>query len=171
MKTDIIPTERIENKIYFIRGQKVMLDRDLAELYGMETRLLKRAVRRNQKRFPHDFMFILNQEEVRGLVSQIGIPSSSNFGGAEPFAFTEHGILMLSSVLNSQKAIDVNIMIMRAFVKLRQILSSHKELASKFAELERKYEGHDIEIKQIFEAIRQLMSPPVKKKNKIGFLR
>ena len=167
---EIIPIEVIENKIYLIRGQKVMLDRDLAELYGLENRILKRAVRRNYKRFPLDFMFILTEEEVRFMVSQIGIPSMSHFGGAKPFAFTEHGILMLSSVLNSRKAIDVNIQIMRTFVKLRAFLATHKELAVKLNELERKYEGHDEAIKHIFAVIRQLMSPPVKKKKKIGFL-
>lgn len=170
MRNEIVPYEAIENKIYIIRGQKVMLDRDLAGLYGIETRILKRAVRRNLKRFPPDFMFILTHEEVEYLVSQIGIPSMSYFGGAEPFAFTEHGILMLSSVLNSQRAVDVNIQIMRTFVKLRIMLAAHKELAIKLAELERKYEGHNADIKLIFAAIRQLMTPPVKKKRKIGFL-
>jgi ORF6N domain len=170
MKNEIYQYKAIESKIYIFRGQKVMLDRDLAELYGIETRILKRAIRRNRRRFPFDFMFVLTEEEVMFLVSQIGIPSKSYFGGAKPFAFTEHGILMLSSVLNSPKAIDVNIQIMRAFVKLRMLVAANKELAVKLNELERKYEGHDEAIKHIFNAIRQLMSPPIKKKKKIGFL-
>jgi ORF6N domain len=169
MKKDIVPIEVIENRIYLIRGQKVMLDRDLAKLYDVETRALKQAVKRNLNRFPDDFMFILNSKEVNLLVSHFVIPSGSYFGGSAPFAFTEHGILMLSSVLNSQQAIDVNIMIMRAFVKLRQILSTHKELSLKITELERKYEGHDVEIQQIFEAIKQLMNPPVSNGKRIGF--
>jgi hypothetical protein len=170
IKDKIIPIEGIENKIYLIQGQKVMLDRDLAILYGVETRVLKQAVKRNLKRFPEDFMFVLGNKDIELLVSQNVIPSRSYFGGSRPFAFSEQGVSMLSTVLNSEKAIMVNIAIMRAFVKLRQILATHKELAAKLAELERKYEGHDVNIRQIFNAIRQLMSPPVKKKKKIGFL-
>lgn len=169
-KAAIVQIEVIENKIYLIRGQKVMLDRDLAILYGMETRALKQAVKRNINRFPNDFMFILTRRELNSVVSQNVTPSKSYFGGSNPFAFTEHGILMLSSVLNSRKAVDVNIQIMRAFIKLRAILAAHKELAVKLVELEMKYEGHDVEIKRIFMAIRQLMSPPTKKQKKIGFL-
>jgi hypothetical protein len=168
-KADIVPIEVIENNIYLIRGQKVMLDRDLAILYGMETRALKQAVKRNENRFPVDFMFILTKEELNLLVSQNVIPSKSYFGGAEPYVFTEHGILMLSSVLNSQKAIDVNIRIMRAFIKLRAVIAAHKELAGKLSELERKYEGHDVNIQQIFNAIKLLMKPPMKHSKRIGF--
>jgi hypothetical protein len=168
---DLVPVERIENKIYFIRGQKVMLDFDLARLYGMETRLVKRAVRRNLKRFPEDFMFILSDEEIELMVSHFGIPSRSHFGGSQPFAFTEHGILMLSCVLNSERAIYVNIQIMRAFVRLRQILSTHKELAQKLAELEKRVTGHDSSIRSIFDAIRRLMAPEEPKEKKIGFLK
>ena len=170
MKNEIVPIEVIESKIYLLRGQKVMFDRYLASLYGVETRILNKAVKRNLDRFPIDFMFEITKEECENLKFHFG---TSSWGGIRkpPKVFTEHGILMLSSVLNSQRAINVNIQIMRAFVKLRTMLAAHKELAVKLAELERKYEGHDIEIKQIFVAIRQLMSPPVKKKGKIGFLR
>jgi len=169
MGKQLVPYKIIEHKIYLIRGKKVMLDLDLAALYGMETRLLKRAVRRNLKRFPNDFMFILNDSEENRVVSQIGIPSRSLFGGAQPFAFTEHGILMLSSVLNSEKAIEVNIRIMRIFSKLREILSTHKELAEKFKELEGRVGKHDEQITAIFEAIRQLIEPPESPKKRIGF--
>jgi len=169
MGKQLVPYKIIEHKIYLIRGKKVMLDLDLAALYGMETRLLKRAVRRNLKRFPNDFMFILNDSEENRVVSQIGIPSRSLFGGAQPFAFTEHGILMLSSVLNSEKAIEVNIRIMRIFSKLREILSTHKELAEKFKELEGRVGKHDEQITAIFEAIRQLMDTAESPKRRIGF--
>jgi hypothetical protein len=168
---NLIPIERLENKIYFIRGQKVMLDLDLARLYGVETRLVKRAVRRNLKRFPEGFMFILSDEEIELMVSHFGIPSRSYFGGSRPFAFTEHGILMLSCVLNSERAINVSIQIMRAFVRLRQILSTHRELAQKLAELEQKVEHHDSKITAIFDAIKKLMSPPRSTTGKIGFVK
>jgi hypothetical protein len=165
---EIVPIEVIENKIYLIRGQKVMLDKDLAALYGVETKILNKAVKRNIDRFPLDFMFELNNEEYKNLKFHFG---TSSWGGLRkpPKVFTEHGILMLSSVLNSKRAVNVNIQIMRAFVKLRQILSSHKELAAKINELERKYEGHDVNIRQIFNAIKQLMKPPVKRSKRIGF--
>ena len=168
IKKEIVPIEVIENKIYLIRGQKVMFDRDLAMLYGVETRILNKAVKRNIDRFPSDFMFELNNEEYKNLKFHFG---TSSWGGLRkhPKVFTEHGILMLSSVLNSKRAIHVNIQIMRAFVKLRNILSTHKELAAKLAELERKYEGHDVNIRQIFSAIKQLMKPPVKRSKRIGF--
>lgn len=171
MNEKLVPQERIEGQIYLIRGQKVMLDRDLAVLYMMETRLLKRAVRRNYERFPLDFMFVLTKEEVASLVSQIGIPSTSYFGGARPFAFTEHGILMLSSVLNSKKAMEVNIQIMRAFVKLRSMVAAHKELAHKLEQLEQKVGKHGEDIQLIFQAIHKLIEPPPAKQStkKIGF--
>ena len=168
---DLIPARRIGNKIYLIRGQKVMLDRDLAELYGVNTAQLKRQVKRNRDRFPGDFMFVLNEKEIRRVVCQIGIPSKSYFGGSKPFAFTEHGILMLSSVLKSSCAVQINIQIMRIFTRLRRILSTHKELAEKLKELEQKVENHDSEIKGIFEAIRLLVAPEKESKKKIGFLK
>lgn len=163
----IVPVEAVEKKIYMIRGQKVMLDRDLAELYGVETRVLNQAVRRNIERFPEDFLIKLTRDEIRD-ISQIvicpGIKHAPNV-----FAFTGQGIAMLSSVLKSDRAIQVNIAVMRAFVKLREVLSTHKELAHKLAELEGKIERHDDEIKAVFDAIRGLMMQPAPKKRKMGF--
>lgn len=165
-----IPQERIKSKILLIRSQKVMLDWDLAELYGVEVKHLKRQVRRNIDRFPEDFMFILTKEEYRFLRSHFGTLKRGEHPKYLPYVFTEHGILMLSSVLNSKRAIQVNIAIMRTFVKLREILSAHKELAYKLSQLERKIEKHDEEIRTIFEAIRQLMAPPPEKLHRpIGF--
>jgi len=168
-KISIIPVEVIENKIYLIRGQKVMLDRDLAKLYEIETRVLKQAVKRNIKRFPKDFMFTLAKKEIDNMVSQFVIPSRSQFGGSKPFVFTEQGVAMLSTVLNSEKAIEINILIIRAFVKLREILSSNMEIAQKLKELEQKYETHDEQITAIFEAINNLLAPPQENKRKMGF--
>jgi len=168
---DAIPEEVIENKIYLIRGSKVMLSTDLARLYGVPVMRLNEQVKRNIKRFPIDFMFLLTRQEVTILKSQIAI---SRWGGsrrANPYAFTEQGVAMLSSVLHSERAIQVNIAIMRAFVKLKDILSTHKELAHKLKELEGKVGKHDMEILMIFDAIRQLMAPPPEPpKRKIGFL-
>ena len=171
IKMDLIPQEIIENKILLIRGRKVMLDRDLAMLYGVETRTLNQAVRRNINRFPEDFMFQLTKEEMGNWKSQIVISNKDKMGlRKRPYAFTENGVAMLSSVLNSERAIEVNIQIMRTFTKIREILSTHKELAHKLAQLERKIEKHDDAIKVIFNAIRQLMTPPPEtKKGKIGF--
>ncbi|MDO8446240.1 MAG: ORF6N domain-containing protein [Deltaproteobacteria bacterium] len=163
----IVPVEAIERKIYLIRSQKVMIDRDLAQLYDVETRVLNQAVRRNIERFPPDFMFALTRDEIRDL-SQIVISSNIKHS-PNVFVFTEQGVAMLSSILKSERAVQVNIAIMRAFVKLREILSTHKELAHKLAEHERKIEKHDGEIKVIFDAIRGLMTPPEPKKKKIGF--
>ena len=168
-KQGLVPVEVIEKKIYLIRGQKVMLSSHLAELYGVETRVLNQAVKRNSSRFPDDFLFQLTAEESDFLVSQSVIPAKKYFGGALPYAFTEQGVAMLSGVLKSARAIQVNIAIMRAFVKLRELLSTHKELSHKFAELEKKIEKHDEEIKVIFEAIRQLMKPPEPSRKQIGF--
>ena len=165
----LIPAERIESKILLMRRQKVMLDKNLAKLYGVKATRLREQVKRNKKRFPEDFMFQLTSEEVDTLVSQNAIPSKKHLGGYLPYAFTEQGVAMLSSVLHSERAVQVNIAIMRAFVKLRQILSTHKELAHKLERLDRKIEKHDEEIRTIFEAIRQLMAPPEKPKRRIGF--
>jgi len=167
----LIPVERIEHAILLIRGQKVMLDRDLAALYGVETKSLNKAVRRNLDRFPSDFMFQLTAEEAQNLRFQIGT-SSSGYGGRRylPYVFTEQGVAMLSSVLRSMQAVQVNVAIMRAFVRLREALALHKELARKLNELEKKIEGHDTAIQSLFEAIRQLMAPPVPQpKPEIGF--
>ena len=166
---NLIPQEVIENKIYLIRGRKVMLDRDLAKLYGVATFNLNKAVNRNLDRFPADFMFKLSKDEARDLIFQFGI---SSWGGVRklPYVFTEQGVAMLSSVLRSKRAIQVNIAIMRTFVKLKAILSTHKELSHKLNELERKIEKHDVDIQSVFEAIRQLMAPPPEKPRRmIGF--
>jgi len=168
--TSLIPAESVIAKILVIRNQRVILDRDLALLYGVETRVLKQAVKRNKKRFPFDFAFILNGREVDLMVSQNVIPSKSYFGGAEPFAFTEQGVAMLSSVLKSDKAIEVNILIMRAFVKLREIISTHKKVEEKLKELEQKLQAHDDQIVQIIQVINQLITPPEAPKRKIGFV-
>jgi len=162
----IIPAERIENCIYLLRGQRVMLDDDLAILYGVETKVLNRSVKRNLRRFPEDFMFQLSTKEFESLRCQFG---TSKRGGRRypPYAFTEQGVAMLSRVLNSKRAIQVNIEIMRAFVRLRQILGSNAELARKLAALEKKY---DAQFRIVFDAIRELMTPPEpKKKRSIGF--
>ena len=147
---------KVERRIFLVRGQKVMLDFDLAELYGVETRALKQAVRRNLDRFPADFMFELSTAEIKNLVSQTVIPTRGKLGGATPMAFTEQGVAMLSSVLRSSRAVQVNIAIMRTFVRLREMLLSNAELARKLAALENKY---DAQFKVVFDAIRELMLP------------
>jgi len=167
--TLLVSPQQIEQTILLIRGQKVMLDYVLARLYAVETRALKQAVRRNTGRFPGDFMFELVEAETAALVSQNVIPDRGRLGGARPMAFTEQGVAMLSTVLRSTRAVQVNIAIMRAFVRLREALSLHKDLADKLAELERKIEGHDAAIRSLFEAIRQLMAPPQEARKEIGF--
>ena len=167
--TSIIPVESIVSKIVFLRGEKVLLDRDLAELYGVETKQLKRAVRRHISRFPRDFMFELTKNEYESLRYQFGTLKRGEHSKYLPMVFTEQGVAMLSSVLNSDRAIEVNIAIMRAFVQLRRMIASHDELANKLAELERHLRDHDDQIQAIFEAIQQLVAPPEKKKRKIGF--
>jgi hypothetical protein len=164
----LVPVERIERAILLIRGRKVMLDADLASLYGVETRVLVQAVRRNLGRFPEDFMFQLSKEEVDFLRSQIVTLKRGRGQHSKylPYAFTEQGVAMLSSVLRSPRAIQVNIEIMRAFVRLRQMLASHAELARKLDALEQKY---DVQFKAVFDAIRQLMVPPEPKRRPIGF--
>ena len=166
--SSLIPVERIEKAIYLIRGEKVMLDFDLAALYQVTTKALNQAVRRNQLRFPTDFMFRLKAKEVDELNrSQIVTGSQKHRDPrSRQYAFTEHGILMLSSVLNSDRAIEVNIQIMRSFVKLRQMLASNAKLASKLEELESKY---DRQFKVVFQAIRQLTTPRLTKPKEIGF--
>jgi hypothetical protein len=164
-----VPMQRIEKTILLIRGQKVMPDRDLAELYEIPTKALKQAVKRNIDRFPHDFMFVLTRQEFGDLRSQIVTSSSPAWGGAryEPMVFTEQGVAMLSSVLRSKRAAQVNIEIMRAFVRLREMLTTHKDLKRKLAALEKKYDG---QFKIVFEAIAELMTPPDDPpKKKIGF--
>jgi hypothetical protein len=163
----LIPVERIERSILLIRGQKVMLSTDLAELYQVEPRVLVQSVKRNLARFPQDFMFQLTEEEYSNLKSQIVISSWGGLRRARPYAFTEQGVAMLSSVLRSKRAVQVNIEIMRAFVRLRRILASHADLARKLEALEKKY---DTQFKVVFDAIRELMRPPEPKKRPIGFL-
>jgi flagellar capping protein FliD len=165
-KLPILKEVNLASLIYFIRGEKVMLDADLAKLYNVETRVLKQAVRRNLDRFPKDFMFELTGEEIDHMVSQGVIPSKQIFGGAKPFAFTEQGIAMLSSVLNSRIAIQVNIAILRTFVKLRQLLIGHKDLAEKIEKMEQKY---DEQFRIIFSALQQMLQEESKPKPKIGF--
>jgi hypothetical protein len=157
----MISVERIERSILLIRGQKVMLSVHLAELYDVETRALNQAVKRNIIRFPGDFMFQLSEAEAQQLVSQNVIPHKKYFGGSLPYAYTEQGVAMLSSVLNSERAIKVNIEIMRAFVRLRRMLASHADLARKLEALEKKY---DAQFRVVFEAIRELMKPPETKR-------
>jgi hypothetical protein len=188
MSKETIPVSRVVQAIRVLRGEKVLLDSDLALLYGVETRVLNQAVKRNADRFPSDFMFQLNDEEMEQ-VSQFVMPlrkrsvgnalldssqivmSSRKHRGKRyrHYAFTEQGVAMLSSVLNNQRAVRVNIAIMRAFVKLRQIIDTNRELAHKFSELERRVGKHDDEIAAILEAIRQLMAPPEKLRREIGF--
>lgn len=163
---DLISSETIGARILLIRGERVLLSSHLAELYEVETRALNQAVKRNLDRFPEDFMFQLSDEDVAMLVSQNVIPHKKHFGGTLPYAFTEQGVAMLSSVLNSKRAVMVNIGIMRAFVKLRRMLASNAELAQKLDNLEKKY---DDQFRVVFEAIRQLMTPPETKKRPIGF--
>lgn len=166
----LVPVERIERAILLIRGRKVMLDADLASLYGVEPRVLVQAVKRNLERFPTDFMFQLSKEEVDFLRSQIVTLKRGRGQHSKylPYAFTEQGVAMLSSVLRSLRAIQVNIEIMRAFVRLRQMLASHAELARKLDALEKKY---DTQFKAVFDAIRQLMAPPEPKRRPMGFRR
>jgi hypothetical protein len=166
MKAELLAL-RAERRILLVRRQRVILDYDLAALYDVETRALKQAVRRNLDRFPGDFMFELSGDEVADMVSQNVIPGRGKLGGARPMAFTEQGVAMLSSVLRSRRAVQVNIAIMRAFVRLREMLLSNADLARKLADLEQKY---DSQFRAVFEAIRQLMAPPpAPPKPEIGF--
>jgi hypothetical protein len=168
-KSEIILPETIEKRIFLIRGHRVMLSPHLAEIYGVEVRVLVQAVKRNIERFPEDFMFQLSAMEYKNLKSQFVISSWGGSRRANPYSFTEQGVSMLSSVLNSRRAIQVNISIMRTFVKIRQMLSAHKELAGKIKDLERQIQSHDHKIEAIFEAIHELMNPPEKPRRPIGF--
>ena len=169
MSTAIVPIERIAQAIFVIRGQKVMLSQDLAVLYGVAVKALNQAVKRHAARFPADFVFQLTSDEFDNLKSQFVTSSWGGIRRALPYAFTEQGVAMLSSVLNSGRAVNVNIAIMRAFVKLRKTLEANRELARKFSELERRVGKHDEEIRAILEAIRQLMAPPETPRREIGF--
>jgi hypothetical protein len=176
-KTIALAEEAIISKIYLVRGQKVMIDRDLAELYGVETRVLNQAVRRNEKRFPEDFMFQLDQRELKSLISQ---NVTSSWGGIRklPLAFTEQGVAMLSSVLNSETAIEVNIQIIRIFTRMRELLLTHKDILIKLEQMEKKMmkqggklQKHDQDIRLIFEYLKQLLNPPQEPRPRVGFRR
>jgi phage regulator Rha-like protein len=168
---EIIPIEAIQQKIYLIKGQKVMLDEDLAQLFGVTTKRLNERVRRNVKKFPYDCIFQLSAEEHESLRSQIATLKQGRGRHRKyaPYVFTEHGAIMLATILNSPAAIEASIQVGRAFVKLREILSTHKKLAAQMHQLEKKIEEQDGKIYTIFDAIRQLMTAPQKKRRKIGF--
>ena len=161
--------ETVENTIHLVRGQRVMLDSDLAAIYGVTTKRLNEQLKRNRQRFPEDFAFQLTAEEFTNLRSQFATSSSHGGKRKRPWAFTEHGAIMLASVLNSDIAIEASVRVVRAFVRLREIISANAELAAKFAQLERRLDSHDDAIAQLFAAIRQLLTPPPEKKREIGF--
>jgi len=171
--TQLVPIERIEKLIHLARGEKVLLDADLAKLYSVKTKALNQAVKRNVGRFPADFMFQLTREEYAALFASRSQSVTLNKRGTNikylPYAFTEQGVAMLSSVLRSERAVQVNVAIMRAFVSLRRMLAGNDALSRKLAELERRLEDHDEGIKTLFEAIRKLMAPPTKPSGEIGF--
>jgi len=165
-----LPEKDIVNRIFFIRGQKVMIDRDLAEMYGVETRVLKQAVRRNSTRFPEDFMFEMTSEELENWRSQFVTSNSDKMGlRYAPFCFTEQGVAMLSSILNSETAIQVNIQIIRVFARMKQLLMDNKDLQIKMEQLEKVVSKHDKEILAIFNAVKKLIEQPAKPRNPVGF--
>jgi ORF6N domain len=172
-KTLMIPDELVINKIYIIREQKVMVDRDLAELYAVTTSNLNLAVKRNKDRFPDDFMFQLTKEEFQGLILQFAISKKAGRGGIRklPYAFTEQGVSMLSGVLNSETAIRVHIQIIRVFAKMRELLLTHKDILLQLEKIEKKLTGHDEDIQLIFKCLKQLLTPPQSPRQKIGFKR
>jgi hypothetical protein len=169
-KTSIVPLEHVVSRIFLVRGQKVMLDADLADLYGVSTKRLNEQVKRNRHRFPEDFVFQLTAKERAEVVAKCDHLAGLKFSPSSPYAFTEHGAIMAATVLNSPRAAQVSVFVVRAFVQLREMLSSNKALARKLNELERKLTTHDHAITELIEAIRQLMTPPEpKKKRPIGF--
>jgi hypothetical protein len=165
----LLPSKQVERTILLIRGHKVMLDKDLAHLYGVTTKRLNEQVKRNRNRFPVDFMFQLTSKEKAEVVANCDHLVKLKFSPAKPFAFTEHGAVMVASVLNSKRAVEVSVYVVRAFVKVREVLGAHSELAQKLIELERRVESHDTHIRSLFDAIRQLMEPPTTKSRRIGF--
>ncbi|HMK02950.1 MAG TPA: ORF6N domain-containing protein [Ferruginibacter sp.] len=169
----LVADEVIMNKIYVVRRQKVMIDRDLAELYGVETKVLKQAVRRNAMRFPKDFMFEMNSKEFGNWRSQFVTSNEGDKMGLRhaPFCFTEQGVTMLSCILNSSRAITINIQVIRIFSKLREMIITHKGILLKLEQLEKKITGHDENIKMIFGALKQLLNPPQAPRRRIGFRR
>ncbi len=168
-KISLLPPALIETRILFIRGQKVIIDSDLAKLYGVTTKRLNEQVKRNKERFPLDFMIQLTIEEKIEVVANCDHLRNLKYSPNLPFAFTEHGTIMLASVLNSQRAVDASVYVVRAFVRLREVLATQKDIVQKLTELEDKYEGHDEQIREIIEAINQLLLPPEKPKRQIGF--
>ena len=164
-----VPDEVIISKIYLIRGMKVMIDRDLAELYGVETRRLREQVKRNSDRFPLNFMFQLSENETNSMVSQNAIPSRQHLGGYMPYVFTEHGVLMLANVLKSEKAMQMSIYIIEIFVRLREMLLTHKDILLKLEELENQVMQNSGDIMRIFSALKQLLNPPDEPRTPIGF--
>jgi hypothetical protein len=165
---NLIPPERIQNSILYIRGQKVMLDRDLAELYGVETRRLNEQVKRNVDRFPVDFMFQLSREEKDEVVANCDHLKSLKFSKTNPYAFTEHGAIMLASILNTSLAVETSILVVRAFIQLRKLLASNEELAIKINELEQKYDSN---FSAVFQALKQLIDEPKPTRKQIGFVK
>ena len=168
-KKAILGPGEIISKIYVLRGQKVMLDRDLAELYGSKPIRLREQVKRNKSSFPKHFMFRLTPKEVNSMVSQNAIPSKKHLGGSMPYAFTEHGVLMLANVLKSQTAIQVSIRIIEIFVSMREMLLTHKDILLQPEKMEKKLTGHDDDIQIIFKYLKQLLNPPSKPRMRIGF--
>lgn len=171
LKSVVIVEEAVVSKIYYIRNQKVMLDRDLAILYGVKAIRLREQVKRNNERFPENFTFQLTEKEAEAMVSQNAIPSKQHLGGALPYVFTEHGVLMLANVLKSKRAIEVSLRLIEIFVKLREMLLTHKDILLKLEQLEREVSAHDENIKMIFEALKQLLNPPREPRPGIGFRR
>ena len=165
----LLPDEALASKIYFIRGQKVMLDRDLAALYGVETKQLKRQVKRNIYRFPEDFMLELTTEEV--LRCQFGTLKRGEHAKYPPYAFTEQGIIMLSSVLNSRRAVEVNIRVVRVFIRLREMISTNKEILHKLEQLEKRMDNKDAEVQNIFDVLHELVDPQRPPREQIGYKR
>lgn len=161
----------ITEKILLLRGQRVMLDRDLAELYGVRSIRLREQVKRNRTRFPGSFMFQLTDKELREVVSQNAIPSPSHTGGTLPYAFTEHGVLMLANVLKSERAVAMSIRIIEVFVRMREMVTAHKDILLKLEQLERKTVGHDEDIATIFHYLKELLNPPVEPRPAIGYKR
>lgn len=168
-KTPLVPDEVILAKIYLLRGQKVMLDRDLANLYGVRPVRLREQVKRNPNRFPAKFMFQLSEEETETMVSQNAIPSRQHLGGHLPYAFTEHGVLMLANVLKTPTAVDVSVRIVELFVKMRELLLSQKDILLQLEKVEQKLVSHDDDIARIFEHLKELLEPPPAPRRQIGF--
>ncbi|TAH14428.1 MAG: ORF6N domain-containing protein [Sphingobacteriia bacterium] len=171
MHSIVISENIVSNKIYFIREQKVMLDRDLAELYGVKSIRLREQVKRNINRFPKNFMFQLSDEEADAMVSQNAIPSKQHLGGSLPYVFSEHGVLMLANILKSERAIQVSIKLVEIFIKLREMVLTHKDILLKLEQLEKKASINDKNIQLIFEALKKLLTTPQVPRTKIGFRR